>query len=210
MPTNKSSTLDAPKLRIVLIVTIVILVGASATLFWFFRAQLITYAEQVEKDTTAASVSNSDVSKLKALKEELEDNQVAVNRAKSIVADSQHYQYQNQIVDDINIYAKKAGVSITNFGFTDPSASTAATTPPPAGAATAPTQAAPTLPEGLKSVSVSLSLKSPIEYQNIIKFIRYIEANLTKMQVSGVAFSKTSPGSTQVSVDPITVEVYIQ
>lgn len=208
MSNNKARSLDAPKLRIVLVVAIVILVGASAAIFWYFRSQLITYAEQVEKDTTAASVSSSDVNKLKALKQELQDNQVAVTRAKSIVADSQHYQYQNQIVDDINIYAKKAGIAVTSFGFTDPAAS-AQGGDTPAGAA-APTQEAPALPDGLKTVSVSLTLKSPIEYQSIIKFIRYIEANLTKMQVSGVAFSKTSPGSTQVSVDPITVEVYVQ
>jgi hypothetical protein len=209
MSNNKTSSLDAPKLRIILVVTIILLVGASTAIFWYFRSQLITYAEQVEKDTAAASVSISDVNKLKALKQELEDNQVAVTRAKNIVADSKSYQYQNQIVDDINIYAKKAGVSVTSFAFTDPAASGAQGAAAPAQAPTAATQA-PTLPEGLKTVSVSLTLKSPIEYQNIIKFVRYIEANLTKMQVSGVAFSKTGAGSTQVSVDPITVEVYVQ
>ena len=208
MSNKKSSGLDAPKLRIVLIVSIIILAGASAGLFWYFRSQLISYAEQVEKDTTAASVSSSDVNKLKALKEELENNQVAVTRAKNIVADSRSYQYQNQIVDDINIYAKKAGIAVTNYAFTDPSTGAGGeAAASPDGAAV---PAAPTLPEGLKSVSVSLTLKNPIEYQSIITFIRYIEANLTKMQVSGVAFSKTSPGSTQVSVDPITIEVYIK
>ena len=194
--------IDAPKLRIILISSIVLLFVIAAIAFWFFRSQLLTFAEQVQKDNTAASISTSDISKLESIQDELEENEVAVTRAQSIVADSQQYQYQDQIIADITAYAQRAGVVIT--GYTFPTADGQQTTASNGAPATAATPA----PAGLKSVQVSIAIKNPVEYKPIMQFVKYIEANLTKMQISEMTLAASAVGSSQVNVGTITVQVY--
>lgn len=199
MSENQLKNLDASKLRIILATSIILLIGVSVALFVFFRGQLVSYAEQVRTANTEASVSQSDITMLENLQKELDENSVAVNRTKNIVADSQKYQYQNQIIEDITTYAQKANVGISGYAFTTDSAAST-------GAAAGASSAATPTPSGLKSVGVSINIKSPVNYQSIIRFIHYIESNLTKMQVSGVSLS--GDGSSDVTASPITIQVY--
>lgn len=197
---RKRSSFDAQKLRIVLSVSILLLVGLAAGVFIFFRSQLVSYAQQVQLDNANAQVSASDVNRLKTLKEELESNVVAVTRAKNIVAESKYYQYQNQIIADITSYGKKAGLQIAGFTFNNEVAGAAA------GAAAGATQTI--APAGLKSTSVSVSIRNPVNYQAVAKFVNYIEVNLTKMQVLGIAITKAETNNGNVNANPITIEVY--
>lgn len=200
MADKKTNGIDAPKLRILLSLLIIVIICAAAGAFWFFRQQLESYALQVQKANADAQVSSNDIAKLESLKQELEDNQVAVARAKSIVADSQHYQYQNQIVDDITTYAQKAGVTISGISFDSDAAAGAGSVAAPAAQSTTTT--------GLKAVSVTLSLKNPTNYAAVIRFMHYIEANLTKMQILDVGFSRIANDPVNITVEHISLEVY--
>lgn len=193
--------LTAVKLRTILISSILLLIVLCIVGFWYFRTQLVSYSENVLLVRAAATISTDDIAKLKQLKTDLGKDVVAVTRAKNIVADGQTYKYQDQIINDVNVYAKSSGVSINGFTFN--TASTAAGTPA-AGAA----QAAGTAPAGLKSVTASVDIKSPVNYQAIMKFIHALELNLTKLQLSGVSLQKSTTDPTQVTVSPLTIEVY--
>jgi hypothetical protein len=196
-------SLSPVTLRLALFGTIALLVVIAGIVFWFLHGQLVDYANEVNSDATNAAASNQDAIKLQQLQKQLEDNQVAVTRAKNIVADSQYYQYQNQIISDISAYASVAGMKISSFTFND------------AGTGTAPA-AAPTTPAGqptatpaasLHTTSAMISFGGSVGYQNIMNFIRSLEQNLTKMQVGGVSlqFDRTTG---QVSVGSLTIEVY--
>lgn len=200
---NQLQGMTATRLRIILIFTIVLLVVLCGVGFWFFRGQLISYARQVEIDNAAASASSDDIVKLQKLKTELSDDQVAVTRAKNIVADSQHYQYQNQIIDDITAYARLSGINITGFTFNN---DTPVNGTKPVATGVTPV-AGPIAPANLKTTTTSITVKNPVNYETVMKFIRSIELNLTKMEVSGVSLTKASDPS-QVTVNPITIEVY--
>jgi hypothetical protein len=180
---------------------IVLLLGLCVGGFWFFRSQLVSYAEQVQADNAAAKSSNDDIARLQKMKKDLEDNQVAVTRAKNIVADSQQYQYQDQIINDIQAYAKSSKISITGFVFNSETAK------PTAGTST-PTAVQPATPVGLKSISVSITVKTPVNYQSVLRFIHSLELNLTKMQLTGVSLTKVADNTTDVNINPLTVEVY--
>jgi hypothetical protein len=165
----------------------------------------MSYAEQVKTDTSKASISSNDIQRLEQIKQKLQDDSVAVTRAKSIVADSQSYQYQNQIINDITAYAQAAGLHVTNFSFSTDNL-------PGANAGAATSTAAPTTqsstPAGLKILTTTVSVKSPANYQSVMKFVHSIENNLTKMQLSGISLAKDSSSPTDVTVSPFTIEVY--
>ncbi|MFZ2544677.1 MAG: hypothetical protein WAW80_01745 [Candidatus Saccharimonadales bacterium] len=203
---NKTTKkITAVQLQIILLVSIILLTLVTVIIFLYFRSQLVSYATQVQEDNAKAATSSSDVIKLKNLKKELEDNQVAVNRTKSIAADSKQYQYQNQIIEEVMAYAKKANITLGGLTFNSDPAVAAPAIPATAASPTAEA----TSPAGLKTVSVTVSIKSPVNYESVIKFIHYIEVNLTKMQISGVSLAKSgNDKSLDVNVDPITIEVY--
>lgn len=194
-------SLSPTNLRIVLIATIVLLVLVIGAGFWLFRTQMVSYAESVSKAAAEANVSANDVQNLQKLETELKDDQVAINRTKSIVADSESYQYQNQIIQDLTRYAKAAGVTITGYVFTSDGAA-------PGGAVAAPVANNGGAPAGLKTTSVSITPKSPVNYKSFMQFIHSIELNLTKMQLTGISLSKSPDGAEMVAVNPLTIEVY--
>ena len=200
--------MTATKLRAILLGSMALVIVLCAVGFWFFKNQLITYADQVKADSAAASVSSNDITRLQQLQNKLEVESVAVTRAKNIVADSKYYQYQNQIITDITAYAKSSGLRITNFTFTTDSVQGAKAGAAASGAAAAPPVAGDPTPAGIKSLTATIAIQSPANYQAVMKFIHSIEANLTKMQLTGISITKSTKNSGDVSVNPFSIEVY--
>jgi hypothetical protein len=211
---NPSSRLNAQKLRSILIVTIFLIVIVAAALFVYGRHTLDGYATEVKKVNETVASSNQNLSALNTLKTKLAENSDAVDRTKNLVAESKSYAYQDQIIADLNAYAKQANVAISGFEFNTVDASTPGSTGAATPSAPAPsTGAAPTTPApvvgGLKTTSVSVTLKSPLPYKNVMKFTHMIEQNLTKMQLTGISFNKDQ-AKENVTVDALTIEVYIK
>jgi glycine cleavage system regulatory protein len=170
--------------------------------FYYWTGVLRADATEASKKQAQANNSQSNIQTLQSIQNELERDKAIVDRASNIVAESQSYQYQDQIINDITNYATRAGIEITNIDFsTTKTAATSATTSQQTQ------QTAPT-PSGVKSSSVSVTLKNPVDYTNLLRFIHSIEQNLTKMQISRVGLSKEATGG--ITSDVLTIEVYVR
>lgn len=190
----------ATSLRNTLITTIILLIIVSIGGFFFTQKYLASIADEVSSDNTQAAATSQDLAQLQRLKTEMQDNQVAVTRAASVVGDSKSYQYQNQIINDLSSYANAAGFQIQSFTFADPSPNAAGGT---AGAAAS----GATSPSGLKVSSVTVTLPDNLPYATVMAFLKSIEQNLTKMEVTGVNFS-VDQASGKITSQPITIGVY--
>ena len=211
-----TSSLTAQKLRTLLIVSIFLTLLLTIGIFIYTRGIIAGYAADVQKVSDTATSSSQNLNALNTLKSKLAEDKVAVERAKNLVAESQSYAYQDQIVKDLKTFATKSKVTISGFQFNSEATGTAGAagaTPAPAAAATpAAGTAAPTAPaaaSALKTVSVSINLKSPLPYKDVMNFIHMIEQNLTKMQLTGIAFNKDT-ASDNVTVNALTIEVYVR
>jgi hypothetical protein len=70
------------------------------------------------------AISSSDnLARAQNLELYMKTHRVDVERAASIVAETKTYQYQNQIIEDITLYANSVNVSILEFNFPDSSSS---------------------------------------------------------------------------------------
>ncbi len=194
--------LTPPKLRIILSVSMFLIVAAAVAAASLSYPFLRDRAVETSHATLDASASQNNLRALEELKERLGEDQEIVSRANSIVAESKSYQYQDQIIGDLNNYAGKAGVEITNIDFT-----ATASTPSPS-ATTPPAAPAPVAPSGVKSMQATVTLKNPINYLSLLRFLRSIEQNLTKMQVSKVSLAKDASGG--VSSETLAIEVYVR
>jgi hypothetical protein len=189
-----------PLFKIILMSTIGLMLILTIGIFWFIHEQLNSFSVDVAAGNAAAASTSQDESKLEHLKSELDKSQVAVARTKKIVGDTKLYQYQNQIIDDLSAYANAAGFTIKGFSFV--TATPGATTAAPATAATA-------APAGLKSTIATITFPQSMSYLAYMNFLKSVENNLTKMNISGVSMHIDIATGTFVA-DPLTIGVYIK
>lgn len=198
--------LNASQLRIMLlasIIGVIVLIGIG---FYFIQAQLYSFAVVVSHANEDAATSRDDIAIFEKLKQELAENDATVKRAQDIVAASKSYEYQDQIIVDLNTYATRSGISIASFTF-DSSGSQvpgASALPPSVTGVKPKTSIA-----GLKSTNVSIALKTPTKYRNLMNFIHSIEKNLTKMQLASFSAIKGEKAD-EVSINTLEIEVYIK
>ena len=198
----KQSGITASKLRVILSVMVVFLIGLSAVGFYFGQSWLQTLAVSVSRTIADSKVSGGDVQSLKKIQADLLTRQGIIAKANSIMASSQDY--QNQTIQDLDRYAAGTGITISNYSFA-PTAAAA-----PAAGTGAAAGAAPSAPAtGSKSVTVTLT--SPLAYTKLLKFMSAIESNLPKMQVSSVNLGRvTGSDSDSIRTEQLTIEVYTQ
>jgi TolA-binding protein len=189
--------ITATRLRLILVTTLLAMATVAVVTIHFLHEGLDTFAIEVSHATADAKASEDNIQKLQKVQQELTTNKAIIERTNNIVADSKSYQYQNQIITDLNQYAAKAGIGITNIDFTSTTPSLA--TP---GAPSGP------IPTGVKSTSVSITIDNPVIYNNLLNFIHSIEQNLTKMQISRIGLAKGA--GSDVTSEVLTIEVYIR
>jgi hypothetical protein len=201
----KRLTISATSLRLALSVSLFAITLIASGLFYFVDRKLQSVAVDVSHTLVDESTSRNNIQTLQQIQRELADDKDVIARANSIVADSQSYQYQDQIVSDLNKYAGKSGITITNIDFSDGAGTGSTST----GKTQTTTPGAVVAPTGVKTTSVSVTMENPIGYQNFLQFLRSIEDNLTKMQVQKISLSKGTSGD-DVASDILTIQVYVR
>jgi len=111
----KQSGITASKLRVILSVMVVFLIGLSAVGFYFGQSWLQTLAVSVSRTIADSKVSGGDVQSLKKIQADLLTRQGIIAKANSIMASSQDY--QNQTIQDLDRYAAGTGITISNYSF---------------------------------------------------------------------------------------------
>lgn len=196
--------LTASSARIVLALFLLIILAAMVAGSYFAYSFLSTTSKEVADMQTEASAVDMKIQNLLKLKDQLEKNPVATKKAEQIVADSKSYQYQNQIVNDLSIYAGKANVLIQSFTFQDGSTSAKSSSSSSQTNAKKPTSVS-----GVKSITVSIQLGDKVPYNNLLHFLYLVENNVTRMQISGVSISRGEQRG-EVSAQSLELGVYVR
>ena len=191
--------LNASIARIVLSLLLLIILSAMVGLVIFAYSFLSKTSEEVGKMQTEAIAVDAKIQSLLASKSQLDRNSDTVKKAKNIVSESKLYQYQNQIIQDLNTYADRAGIPIKAFSFQNEPTTSAKT-------ATSSKQT-PASPAGVKSTFVSIQLGDHIDYTKFLHFLSLIEKNVTRMQLLGVSISRGA-NNHEISIQSLEVKVY--
>ena len=191
--------LNASIARIVLSLLLLIILSAMVGLVIFAYSFLSKTSEEVGKMQTEAIAVDAKIQSLLASKSQLDRNSDTVKKAKNIVSESKLYQYQNQIIQDLNTYADRAGIPIKSFSFQNEPTTSAKT-------ATS-SKRTPASPAGVKSTFVSIQLGDHIDYTKFLHFLSLIEKNVTRMQLLGVSISRGA-NNHEISIQSLEVKVY--
>ena len=191
--------LNASIARIVLSLLLLIILSAMVGLVIFAYSFLSKTSEEVGKMQTEAAAVDAKIQSLLASKSQLDRNSDTVKKAKNIVSESKLYQYQNQIIQDLNTYADRAGIPIKSFTFQNEPTTSAKTAKS--------SKRTPASPAGVKSTFVSIQLGDHIDYTKFLHFLSLIEKNVTRMQLSGVSISRGA-NNHEISIQSLEVKVY--
>lgn len=197
-----SKALTATKLRLILFISMVLIIVAATVGFYFAQQKLAEYATAISSLNASAQAGNENLQTLRSLENKLNEEREAMTKARSIVAQSQQYLYQDQIVKDLSKIAGDNGVVITQFDFASNGTDTSGGSAP---AATAPSQAPAS---GLKSETVTVTIKSPLQYSALMNFIKAIELNPLKMQIASISLTKDEGSA--VTSQTFAIEVYVK
>ena len=159
--------LNASIARIVLSLLLLIILSAMVGLVIFAYSFLSKTSEEVGKMQTEAIAVDAKIQSLLASKSQLDHNSDTVKKAKNIVSESKLYQYQNQIIQDLNTYADRAGIPIKSFSFQNEPTTSAKTAKS--------SKRTSTSPAGVKSTFVSIQLGDHIDYTKFLHFLSLIE-----------------------------------
>ena len=171
---------------------IVLLVAGIGTGSYITHKKLASFVTDVDHTKIDTELSEQGIENAKKLRRTLDDNRESVARAAAIVADTKYYEYQDQIVQDISSYAAASGLTVLGFDFTTS------------------TSAKATAITGVKAVVATISLSSPVNYDNYLQFLKLIERNLPKMQITQLDISNDLKNPGGVNSPVITLEVYVR
>lgn len=173
-----------------LMVLLLITIGFGVS---YTHHKLATYVTDVDHLKIDSELNEQSIQNALKLRRVLDQNSDSVSRAAAIVADTKYYEYQDQIVQDIGSYASASGLTVLGFDFS----------------ATKTTKPTSTI-KGINTVVAAISLKSPVPYSNYLRFLKLIERNLTKMQVTQLDISNDLKTPGTISSPVVTLEVYVR
>ncbi len=184
---------EAQKLQWTLIGIIVfgVIVGIAGV--WFLNTLLTSNVAAKNDAGQAAQASANNLERAQTLKIYLESHKDEAQKAAMIVAETTGYRYQNQIVEDITKYANIAGVQIVGFDF-----------PQDINSATVDKAT------GLKSLTATITLADSVQYTSYLTFLKYIEQNLTKIQITDILISPSIFNQNYLNNTSIGIQVYVQ
>lgn len=201
-------TVSAVRFRIALTVSLFLSVAIMAGVVTYGMGHLNSYASEVNSAAVEANNTDARIGIMQQEAATLEDNQGVASRAKQIVAESQSYQYQDVIIRDLEEFARRAGISVQTYDFTSGQEETTKSSSKKSSTKT-PTKSA----SGPKSTTVNITLVNPVDYRGLLRFIYYIEQNLTKMQIANITMSGNTDGGSRtnsVTSSNFVIQVYIR
>ena len=207
---SKKFTLTATNLRIILAVSLVAITAIGAGGFALAYNWLDSFAADASTVASQAAASESELQELSQTEKMLKTQHHAVERASKIAAESKSYQYQDQIINDLNDFARKAGITIADITFADNNAKGSSSS-----SSSSSSKTGTSLPAiaGLKATTASVTVKNPVEYRKLLTFMYLVEQSLTKMRIANVDLSRsTAQGQPPDSItsNTLTIEVYLR
>ncbi len=209
--TSTKKQFHATTFRLTLAGVLILILAGIGGGFYLAYISLKETAEETARIQSEANSSDAKTQQLLNTKAQLEKNAEVVKKAEQIVAESRSYQYQNQIINDLTMYANQAGLAVRSFSFQSESQTPVGTTSPSpeTGTGGAGTSTPPSATSSVKSVVVAVELSGDLSYLPLLRFLNLIEQNLTRMQVTSLSLSGDSQGE-GASSQTLNIEVYVR
>ncbi len=209
----KDKGISAPLLEKILILVVVLVFSVTIASYYFLSNFAKSQAKAANHSMITAQSTQKDIEGLQKSYKWIEEHPEVVEKTNKIVAEASQYQYQDQIIKDLESYAQQAGnLVVSQYTFseaggtgTTPSGGAGSTPSPTAASGTASTQ----LPKGLTTTTVDITFSQKgVPYEKILLFVKKIEQNVTRMQITSLSITPNPIDRTVVQVT-MTISVFL-
>jgi predicted PurR-regulated permease PerM len=175
-----------PKQLLGLLISSLLILFAVITIGLIY-VQSFLNNQSKEIATEISNISNANLTPQSqlALQQELDSKKSTITKIGSLY--SSNADYQNTSVTDITKYASKSGIVISSKSFTAVDTAIAS------------------------ARTITLSFDGSVKYENLIKFLTYIEKTTPKMQVSNLKIGRSDNGnSNEVKIQKLVIAIYVR
>jgi len=156
-----------------LILAVLVLVG-----LYFADKKLQSVAQEISRLRAEIEISNQNLDNYELTKAKVAELNYVKELADDILPQTEE---QSIIVAELSEFAKRANLSTGSIQFADESSNSGSPTKKKA-------------PAGVEIVPVAFNVSEEASYNNVLEFLRYIEGNRRKMQVTQVSLTPSSEG----------------
>lgn len=172
----------ASSFRSLLIFVFILTLAGGSWLYYTTLTQLQELAVEASHRLTDADASAQQIQTLQTLKAQLDQDSGLIKKAESVFSTPDTY--QSQAIRDIRNYAGLAGINVKSTTFKEDTST--------------------------NSRSVVVAIESPTSYTGVIRFLRGIEGNIPKMEVSQLNLGRSSVGGDTILAEDITVIIHVR
>ncbi len=187
--------MTAVTLQYGLMALIVLLIAGIVGIFFLAQTVMSQKALSTDHYRTDAELAQEEIVRLQQLKTILKDEQDTIEKTARIVAQSQQYQFQDQVINDLTSYAKRNNIEVLSFDF--------GLKP---GASAQNSGSGSTQPKTI----VTVQLSNDIPYTSFLLFLKSLEQNITKMQLTGIALQPNVTKPNLILAPTIELEVFLR
>lgn len=185
--------IKATSVRKLLTVVMIIVSIASIAGYYYTQQGLTILANEVKQAISKspnANISNN-VQTTKQLQAQIARYQPIATQLDNLSIPSDNA--KNQIMQDLGKYASANGITVSNYNFNGQSGATGSS-----GGLSSGNQ---------QTVTVTISISNSISYAKFLKFLKSIESNLPKMQITSLSVN-TQGNSNNIKIDSMAIEAY--
>lgn len=187
-------------LRIILILSLILLVGAHVSATMFGQKLLQQSSKSVTDAVTLMQTTEKTLAQLQEAETILKTKKASIAASRQLVGQIKEYAYQKQIIYDAVDYGRRTNLNILGFTFTGNSIEASSPTTGADQAAQIP---------GVASHPVTVNLNSPANYIAVLHLLKYLEGNLTQIHLDNISLTSPSDENTEsVEVPTLNLEVY--
>ncbi len=189
----------------VLKVIIVLLVIGTISGLYFANKKLVTIAQDTSKLKADVAVGDKQLKTYQQTKIQVDELSYVNELANTVLPANQD---QSAIVAELSEFANRSGLTVSQITFSDTSKAATSAAPPSSSSAAGKT--ALTVPKGVLVVPVEIQLKSGSKYSNLLSFLKTIESNRRKSQVTNITLTPDSKDRANLSQVSIALNLYTQ
>ncbi len=213
----KDKGISATLLEKILILIVILVFGVTVAAYYFLSSFAKSQAVAANHSKITADSTQKDIDSLQKSYKWIENHPEIIDKTNKIVAEASQYQYQDQIIKDLESYAQQSGnLVVSQYTFSDSSGAQAApsgsggsgSTTPPATTAGGSTTSAQ-LPQGLTATTVDITFpQKGVPYDKVLLFVKKIEQNVTRMQITSLSITPDTTNRKSVIVT-MTISVFL-
>ncbi len=179
-------------LKAILVVSIV----AAMALLYFANQKLTSMAEQTARLKAESQVAEQQIQTYQKTKEKVESLDYVNELAGKVLPENEE---QSVIVAELSQFALRSRLSVAQINF--PESNTGSSR-----RSTTETNIA--VPKGVATIPITIQFADDSRYENLLEFLRYVEENRRKMQVTNISLTPNSEDRSRLSEVTVSINLY--